>query len=585
MTLTIPALRSLQTVEVVDLFCSFFDTSKIPSNLVFSRARRRHNPDKLAVDCAFLSLQGLAEICAIAQPSKLNNTALLTPIAKAWPMIYPWLAVFYTVYTETFKNDPDSHSMHIAVIGNCILKLTYIDNIRLLMANTPGMFKLVAKLWKEEPSGPPPSKTHMRAGSFALQQLLMEFKTLTPFDEVVEVIGSPKAVIQIGMSRLRIALKEKQPSVDRIKVYVDVLNNLTRGTAHPLRHAILHEGGMALVTKAFLKLSTMDPSTLLVAAVRACFLFLHNLVEAGQGIPWIKQIVEEGFLQAYVNASPLFAQFDDHVQDMAFSFIANIIPRYLVFRHVVSAVGPALDKLDATNVRAKLALSPARYQEAWDTMQELAKERVDARNLGDAMRKELGCCNYCKEPSTRTSLRRCSGCRQVYYCSEKCQVADWKTKGHKTECKLRQEDKKTTPDIDSFYRDDHSFHNNLAILDARNNASRLRKTIARDFPGVSRAELGVRIDYTVFPPTYGAFRLRDHECTEDMHELISEAREARVQTVLDKAINSKGQMTLIESIVTVGELNSLVETLMHCSLWDVSEGDEQPEAAWWQFWR
>jgi len=42
-------------------------------------------------------------------------------------------------------------------------------------------------------------------------------------------------------------------------------------------------------------------------------------------------------------------------------------------------------------------------------------------------------CNECrKEDSEEKSLKRCSGCQQVYYCNGDCQKANWK--GHKAAC-------------------------------------------------------------------------------------------------------------------------------------------------------
>ena len=38
----------------------------------------------------------------------------------------------------------------------------------------------------------------------------------------------------------------------------------------------------------------------------------------------------------------------------------------------------------------------------------------------------------------RVKMRRCSGCRQAYYCSKECQVRDWKEGGHKEVCKSIQ---------------------------------------------------------------------------------------------------------------------------------------------------
>lgn len=45
-------------------------------------------------------------------------------------------------------------------------------------------------------------------------------------------------------------------------------------------------------------------------------------------------------------------------------------------------------------------------------------------------------CNYClvQRPSTETKAKRCTRCRQVYYCDQHCQSKHWPT--HKTECKF-----------------------------------------------------------------------------------------------------------------------------------------------------
>ena len=41
-------------------------------------------------------------------------------------------------------------------------------------------------------------------------------------------------------------------------------------------------------------------------------------------------------------------------------------------------------------------------------------------------------CDHCGEAALH--LRACSACKSVRYCSKVCQVAAWKTGGHKAEC-------------------------------------------------------------------------------------------------------------------------------------------------------
>ena len=44
------------------------------------------------------------------------------------------------------------------------------------------------------------------------------------------------------------------------------------------------------------------------------------------------------------------------------------------------------------------------------------------------------CCTYCSTGNPEIKLLRCTGCKQVYYCSKRCQKADWNKGGHKHVC-------------------------------------------------------------------------------------------------------------------------------------------------------
>ncbi|KAI0315470.1 hypothetical protein OF83DRAFT_352828 [Amylostereum chailletii] len=46
------------------------------------------------------------------------------------------------------------------------------------------------------------------------------------------------------------------------------------------------------------------------------------------------------------------------------------------------------------------------------------------------------CCNYCSKAAGKASLRKCSACKMVRYCSQECQRAAWKN--HKASCKLNE---------------------------------------------------------------------------------------------------------------------------------------------------
>lgn len=46
-------------------------------------------------------------------------------------------------------------------------------------------------------------------------------------------------------------------------------------------------------------------------------------------------------------------------------------------------------------------------------------------------------CDFCCKVTPKENLKRCSGCKYAYYCSEACQKADWSF--HKARCKIIQD--------------------------------------------------------------------------------------------------------------------------------------------------
>ncbi|MCP3659096.1 MAG: zinc finger MYND domain-containing protein [Bacteroidetes bacterium] len=43
-------------------------------------------------------------------------------------------------------------------------------------------------------------------------------------------------------------------------------------------------------------------------------------------------------------------------------------------------------------------------------------------------------CYQCKKNGNKNLIKKCKRCREVYYCSKKCQKIDWKSK-HRNDCK------------------------------------------------------------------------------------------------------------------------------------------------------
>jgi len=70
------------------------------------------------------------------------------------------------------------------------------------------------------------------------------------------------------------------------------------------------------------------------------------------------------------------------------------------------------------------------------TVDQTEEETVEEEEGEGSQRSKVRVCENCGKEGEK--LKKCSACKLVWYCSEECQLGDWKA--HKVECKrARQE--------------------------------------------------------------------------------------------------------------------------------------------------
>jgi len=144
------------------------------------------------------------------------------------------------------------------------------------------------------------------------------------------------------------------------------------------------KAAVALTSKTF-----VDEHVL--AGLSSCFSFIGNLIEATDGIPWVRQAVQEGLLHAFVNISPSFHMLEPVVQGILLRLISDVLPRYMVYRSVILAVDTAMTKLECSDTTGKIERSPVK--DAWYKMKRLALERLMIKSRSDAIKRQLAYCD------------------------------------------------------------------------------------------------------------------------------------------------------------------------------------------------
>ena len=78
----------------------------------------------------------------------------------------------------------------------------------------------------------------------------------------------------------------------------------------------------------------------------------------------------------------------------------------------------------------------------------------------------------------------------------------------------------------------------------------------------------MNIDFTVIPHQFSLFKLSGHDLSQSASPSSTRTSEARTESIIEKAQNSKGSLSLIESKIILGEGATIVLTLAAQSLWE-----------------
>lgn len=280
----------LLKMDLLSIFYGHIDPSLIPTstrNSGVSRGGLTNNP---AVDRASVSLVALTKLGNIVAPPhpQIPLSPMEKQTLKSWPSVYKWCTFFYTTRIEpgdTIK--PELRRAAMDLIGGVIYSLSRFDNVRKVIAETPGAVELATRVWLVEDACIAPSSMPIPVNSAALDALLTfpdcipppygsnSFGQLDPrakkeeedrldsladerenavharLDRVVSAAGGDASrVVDLTFSRIRTATAaDERIHEPRTAITLDLIGHLSRSASHPLRLGFLGKGMTAFVTK------------------------------------------------------------------------------------------------------------------------------------------------------------------------------------------------------------------------------------------------------------------------------------------------------------------------------------------------
>ncbi|KAF7312914.1 hypothetical protein MKEN_00975800 [Mycena kentingensis (nom. inval.)] len=177
---------------------------------------------------------------------------------------------------------------------------------------------------------------------------------------------------------------------------------------------------------------------------------LYNLAgsNVGDKCGTVAEMVRSGLLEVLVRTHLSICRCEEAdgvdlivpPEDEVRFLIGDVLNCELARHSAVISLREILPLLKKTRVFSQVLAS--KYGDEWRYFVETAaRDRIDVlEGLEGGKYAARTACDHlkCTAVGERSTFRRCSGCRTVYYCSKSCQRADWRrTGGHRAYCALR----------------------------------------------------------------------------------------------------------------------------------------------------
>ncbi|KAJ7231250.1 hypothetical protein C8J57DRAFT_1385480 [Mycena rebaudengoi] len=334
-----------------------------------------------------------------------------------WPRVFGWVRFLHT-YREQLPGiflDESSFCPHFLYFAGTAY-----------MRAAPGLYYLIGRAWKYVLDTPEKRlrETLLRALSIFLTDLIdakwaeVDAK-LAAYLELVDGVDGEDQLSLLQVQYLSYVLDNREAHLSERDIYcLDVI--LFFAPLAPFYEALRDRGVVPLLARAASALAE-TPNRRARAPLKYCFDILGRIFSASSGHNWIPSAVENGLLRAIASS----AQLDDRVHSEA-DLLVELIYVSLVYYRIPAAIDAALREIDASKI----------YQK-WQALVDLTQKRLAVVKIFDSPGYvPLKACDNleCAIISDKTRFQRCSGCLCFYYCSQECQIIDWRVGGHREAC-------------------------------------------------------------------------------------------------------------------------------------------------------
>ncbi|KAI0048570.1 hypothetical protein FA95DRAFT_1022115 [Auriscalpium vulgare] len=495
-----------QLVDALSIYCTSLRHSEPPDPRLLAAKDRR---ESTAVQRACYCFIGIGQVLEV-----LLDDAFLRHVAPAWNGMFKWMVYIFELYRE----ERPQHVM-ISTVMTVVHKAATYPESRHMVFRTAGIVALTSAAWMNDVPTP---DLPFPLSAANLADMLIDLPVSYIDEVLVAASGKASDVASRLVRGLRLATKTHMPCVLDIYVYLKLVRALGVPPRSPVRQALLDAGVLRAVTKATLKVSTLDPcrDSNVRCAIHLGFNLVVTFIEEGIAVDSIRQSVRDGILEAILNIGPHLNALPDEVTVPSRLLISRILLRYIGFRSITEAVCKSMRALRSSH--PQVVLAAPRHLACWNALDTVASFCEYRKHLLEACASRSKAeCNNCRVVGYKTLFKLCSACHFAAYCSVQCQKVAWNTT-HKGECAEKRSRYLAT----MLSKSDASFQHAIAAMDAKRLVPRLRALATQHHPNIPLCNLTILLDYTqswcpryalsdVFAEDEG---LREAECSDRWYQ-------------------------------------------------------------------
>ncbi|KAK6969154.1 hypothetical protein R3P38DRAFT_3147661 [Favolaschia claudopus] len=281
--------------------------------------------------------------------------------------------------------------------------------------------------------------------------------TKTPLDDILDgafIEISDLARLMIEQSKLAVPTRSTVtpfhlPNIWCLQMVLDILAALDN--IHGMKHDIMtskHRLCVALIPMGLPKILAIAAHYLITDPKVAdmghsetgilgenCVMLLNVLHMKHRGDTVLRTAVKNGMLHTLYGFSKM-SQLSEVTQSILRQLMVDFLTPSTVYYHLLGDLQTAYTDLKDSIIDGHHFCEYPHLADGVSTLIKAIRSRIKIRELFDSSMEPLPeVCGsaQCGKIRFKKTLKRCSGCRQVLYCSSSCQTEDWKSR-HRFSC-------------------------------------------------------------------------------------------------------------------------------------------------------